>query len=94
MAHGERLTVASLLARPTNLQARLVVLSACQTAICDFSELPDELAGLPSAFLQAGVRGSRQLWPVNDPSTSVVMKEFYRRHLEEKQDVPTAVRNA
>jgi hypothetical protein len=35
--------------------ARLAVLSACQTAIADFRNLPDESIGLPAGLTQAGV---------------------------------------
>lgn len=36
---------------------RLAVLSACQTGLTDFRELPDEVVGLPAGFLQAGLPG-------------------------------------
>jgi hypothetical protein len=36
-------------------ETRLALLSACQTAIQDFRNLPDEAIGLPAGFTQAGV---------------------------------------
>jgi len=46
------------------------VLSACQTAIQDFSNLPDEAIGLPAGLTQAGVPSVLgTLWSVNDAST-------------------------
>jgi CHAT domain-containing protein len=64
-------------------QARLVVLSACQTAITDFNTLPDEAIGLPAGFFQAGVPGVvGSLWPVNDVSTALLMEKFYELHLQ------------
>ena len=35
--------------------AKLIVLSACQTAVQDFRALPDEAIGLPAGLTQAGV---------------------------------------
>lgn len=64
------------------VRARLVVLSACQSAISDFLHLPDEYIGLPAGFLQAGVPGVvGTLWSVNDLSTALVMIKFYELHL-------------
>jgi CHAT domain-containing protein/tetratricopeptide (TPR) repeat protein len=81
LSGGAELTVADLLARERLSKARLAVLSACQTAIADFTQLPDESVGLPAGFLQAGapaVIGS--LWPVDDISTALLMIELYRWH--------------
>ncbi len=60
-------------------RARLVVLSACRTAVNDFHRLPDEAVGFPSALLQgdvAGVIGT--LWPTEDCATAKLMLAFYR----------------
>ena len=68
--------------------ARLVVLSACETAIPG-SALPDEVLSLPTGFIQAGVDGVvGSLWAVPDESTMVLMCRFY--DLWRKQGVPTA----
>jgi CHAT domain-containing protein/TPR repeat protein len=67
--------------------ARLVVLSACQTAVTDFSRLPDEAIGLPAGFFQAGVSGVvGTLWPVNDLATMLLMVKFYKYHLRSESD--------
>jgi CHAT domain-containing protein len=72
-----------ILERTASSQARLAVLSACQTAITDFQELPEEAIGLPSGFMQAGIPGViGTLWPVNDLSTALLMIRFYQYHLE------------
>jgi CHAT domain-containing protein/tetratricopeptide (TPR) repeat protein len=61
--------------------SRLVVLSACQTAITDYQQLPDEAIGLPAGLLQAGVPGVvGTLWAVNDLSMTLVMAKFYELH--------------
>ena len=57
--------------------ARLAVLSACETAISGV-ELPDEALSLPSGLMQAGVAGVvGSLWSVRDDSTMVLMCRFY-----------------
>jgi len=62
---------------------RLVVLSACQTGIIDFQNVPDETIGFPTGFLQAGVPGViSTLWPVAEISTALLLMRFYRYHLE------------
>ena len=56
---------------------RVVVLSACETAIVDPS-LPDEVIGLPAAFVSAGARAVvGTLWRVPDESTGLLMSTFY-----------------
>jgi len=72
------------------LHARLVTLSACETALGSgyFTETPagDEFVGMTRAFLGAGSRAvMASLWPVNDESTSLLMMGFYR-HLLRKSD--------
>jgi CHAT domain-containing protein len=66
------------------LHARLVTLSACDTALGSgyFSEMPagDEFVGLTRAFMTAGSRAvMATLWEVNDHSTGQFMVDFYRR---------------
>ncbi len=59
---------------------QLVVLSACQTGLSEWNRLPDELIGLPAAFLQAGVPGAvAALWPADDLATVLLMEAFYQR---------------
>lgn len=65
-----------------NLQhTQLVVLSACETALGNYSY--EGVFGLPRGFKQAGVRSLLvSLWSVNDHSTSLLMSAFYRYWLE------------
>jgi CHAT domain-containing protein len=61
------------------LSVRLAVLSACETALPG-TELPDEVIGLPTGLLQAGVAGViASLWAVPDNATAMLMTEFARR---------------
>lgn len=58
--------------------ARMVVLSACDTAVSDILSVVDEAIGLPTAFLLAGVDAVvASLWPVFDESTAELMRYFY-----------------
>jgi CHAT domain-containing protein len=60
-------------------ECRLVVLSACETGITDFSSISDEYISLPSGFLVAGSSSViPTLWAVNDLSTSFLMIKFYQ----------------
>jgi len=68
------------------LHARLVTLSACETALGKgyFSETPggDEFVGITRAFLSAGGQNVlASLWAVNDESTRALMLRFYRHLL-------------
>jgi CHAT domain-containing protein len=66
------------------LHARLLVLSACQTALGSgaLSDVPagDDWVGLVRAFLGAGASNViATLWPVEDRSTARAMEGLYRR---------------
>jgi CHAT domain-containing protein/tetratricopeptide (TPR) repeat protein len=61
------------------LNARLVVLSACETGLGRLSR-GDELVGLQRAFLYAGAPAVvTTLWKVEDRATYELMREFYVR---------------
>jgi CHAT domain-containing protein len=75
--------------------SRLVTLSACETGLTEFQESPDEYIGLPYGFLQAGAPAVvSSLWAVDDFSTSLLMGEFYRRHLDGDEGIAQALRGA
>jgi CHAT domain-containing protein len=66
-----------------HLNARLVTLSACDTALGSgaYSDVPagDEFVGLSRAFLEAGSDAVlASLWKVNDRSALVMMGRIYR----------------
>jgi CHAT domain-containing protein len=63
-----------------DLKARLVVLSACQSA--EGVIFGEGVAGLGRALMQAGVPCTvLSLWPVSDKSTTKFMTEFYKELL-------------
>lgn len=96
LAGEQVLTTANLLDGVLDLSSlRLVVLSACQTGLTDYRQVPDEAAGLPAAFLQAGVPGVvSTLWPVDDLSTALLMDSFYRALIEDGQPPARALQHA
>ncbi|MEV7196854.1 CHAT domain-containing tetratricopeptide repeat protein [Streptomyces sp. NPDC093510] len=82
LADGELLTLRDLFDGQVLHGVRLVVASACQTAVTDMTRLPDEAVGLPAGLVQAGataVIGS--LWEVNDRSTALLVARIYDFHL-------------
>lgn len=76
------------------LNADLVVLSACQTALG--KEIKSEgLIGLTRGFMYAGApRVVASLWKVDDVATAELMKRFYRAMLQQNQRPAAALRVA
>src|SRR5215470_4251033 len=76
------------------LNADLVVLSACSTALG--KEVKGEgLAGLTRGFMYAGTpRVIASLWNVRDEATAELMKRFYRNMLTGKSSPAAALREA
>lgn len=71
---------------------RLVSLSACETGLSEFRDMPDEFIGLPGAFLEGGAPAVvSTLWSVDEVSTMFLITEFYRLHLY-GQSVAAALR--
>ncbi len=76
-------------------QCRLVSLSACETAMVDVRQLPDEFVGLPAAFMQAGAPGViATLWSVYEQPTVQLMPRLYQQHLTEGKAPAAALRDA
>jgi CHAT domain-containing protein/Tfp pilus assembly protein PilF len=64
-----------------NLQADMVVLSACQTGLGKITP-GDDIIGLNRAFFYAGTHTLiSSLWRVSDISTAILIKNFYRQYL-------------
>jgi CHAT domain-containing protein len=76
LANGETLTLDQMLTLELS-RARLVVLSACETALAGTS-LPDEVVSLQSALLQAGTTAViATAWAIYDTSGAMVAARFY-----------------
>jgi len=83
LANQETLTLRKISDEERFQAARLVVLSACQTAVTQFDRLVDEVIGMPAGFLRSGVPGIiATLWPVSDLCTALLMIKFYGYHLQ------------
>jgi len=83
LANEQVLDVAEIMSPQIDLEAtRVVVLSACETGLFDFSRYPDEFVGLTSGLLMAGTPAVvSTLWAVEDRSTALLISEFYTRLL-------------
>jgi|GEM_PF-3025671 len=89
------LTLEELLRARNKAAPRLVTLAACETAVYDATQLPQEFIGLPTAFLQAGAIGViGSLWSVPDISTTLLVGRLYEEWLGAGKDLPLALRTA
>ncbi len=87
----EALTIMDIL--DLSLNARLVTLSACQTALGDGGQ-GDELIGLARAFFYAGAHALLgTLWHVEDQSTAELTGRFYR-HFTQGENAASALQHA
>ena len=78
LAHEEELTLADMLSDQVDLRGlRLLILSACQTAILDMQGARDEVRSLAAGMLQAGAAAIlASLWSVDDRATYLLMVRF------------------
>ena len=73
--------------------ADMVVLSACETAKGEVTG--EGVFGLQRAFKMAGVQTIlMSLWPVDDAATQLMMTEFYRHWIEQKESKSEAFAHA
>lgn len=93
LADDEALTLAELMTDHLN-GARLVVLSACETAVVG-GMLLDEVVNFPTGVLQAGAAGCiGSLWSVPDVATALLMQRFYELWPGKNTDPGEALRRA
>jgi CHAT domain-containing protein/tetratricopeptide (TPR) repeat protein len=72
------------------LQADLIVLSACRTALGADTK-GEGLIGLTGGFMHSGVpRVVVSMWPISDSVAAEMMARFYRKVLGEKKMAPAA----
>jgi len=75
--------------------ARLITASACQTAISNIAENPDEAISIGTALLMLGATSSiATLWPVDDAATALLMVRAYEEILINGLRPPEGLRRA
>lgn len=78
-----------------SLDARLVVVSACQSAMSTITERADEVFSISTVMLAAGSRCAiASLWPVDDASTAILMTRMYEVMFKNNLRPPEALRAA
>ncbi len=92
LAKGTRLTLADMLNHEADLRGlRLLILSACRTAILDLRGAIDEVRSLAVGMVQAGaVAVLASLWRVDDKATYLLMVRFAQEWLPHMQSEPPA----
>jgi tetratricopeptide (TPR) repeat protein len=92
LANEEALTLADLLSDQADLRGlRLLILSACQTALLDLQGARDEVHSLAAGVLQAGARAVLAvLWAVDDKATYLLVVRFAQEWLPRADWEPPA----
>jgi CHAT domain-containing protein len=80
LGDGSKLSIPNIKSMTDLKNTHLVVLSACETGKGGVNKEGIEVAGMGHYFLLGGAKSVMpSLWLVNDPATSLLMREFYRR---------------
>src|SRR5260370_35712168 len=90
LAHEEELTLADMLSDHADLRRlRLLILSACQTAMLDLQGARDEVRSLAAGMLQAGAAAIlASLWAVDDRATYLLMLRLPLQWFPQMTDEP------
>jgi CHAT domain-containing protein len=93
LAGDDAITLRMLLAGSVVLRApRIAVITACQSASIEFRALPDEVLGLPTGLMLAGVPGIvATMWPIDDSAAALFSLRFYDELFNGANDPATAV---
>jgi CHAT domain-containing protein/tetratricopeptide (TPR) repeat protein len=92
LAHGDSLTLGDAISAEADLEGlRLLILSACQTAILDLRGARDEVRSLAASMVQAGARAVlAALWSVDDRATYLLMVRFAQEWFPRRAMEPPA----
>jgi CHAT domain-containing protein/tetratricopeptide (TPR) repeat protein len=92
LAVRERLTLGDMLSHVADLRGlRLLILSACQTAIVDLRGAKDEVHSLAAGMVQAGAQAVLAAqWAVDDKATYLLMVRFAQEWLPHQESEPPA----
>jgi CHAT domain-containing protein len=75
--------------------ARLIVVSACESALGSVNQLPAEAFSISTALWLAGSACAiASLWPVDDFATAMLMTRFYNELMDNELPPPEALRRA
>lgn len=86
---------AGALTEVAELRARLVAVSACQSAVTNLAELADESISIGSVMMVAGAACAiASLWPVHDLATGLLMTRLYEELFDGSLRPPEALRRA
>ena len=92
---ADRPITALELAGLPDVAARACVISACQTAVAEFNDQPDEAISVGTALLAAGSACVvASLWSVDDAATAILMTRLYEQMLVSGEPPPVALRRA
>lgn len=74
---------------------RLILLSACETAMTSPDDRASEYVGLPAGFLMAGAPAIiASLWAVDEEATMFLLTRFYEEAYRNGKSLPSALREA
>ena len=77
------------------LDARLVVVSACESALSAVAGVPDEVVSIATALIASGSACAiASLWPVDDLATAILMVRLYEEMLANGEHPTEALRHA
>lgn len=93
LAYGQRLHLASLLSHEVDLRGlRLLMLSACQTAVLDLRGAVNEVRSLAVGMLQAGAQAVlAALWEVDEQATYLLLVRFVQEWFPHMNQMPPAL---
>ncbi len=92
LANGQRLRLGDLLSHQVDMRGlRLLILSACQTAILDIRGASNEVRSLAAGMIQAGAAAVlAALWSVDDKATYLLIVRFAQEWFPHMHDEPPA----
>jgi CHAT domain-containing protein len=83
-AVGEILSLEHIWREIDMFRCRLLNLSACSSAMVEWSGRSDQYYGLPNGFLYAGAQNIvTNVWPVNDRVSPVFNEGYYKAFIQE-----------
>ena len=95
LTDGGKITPSLLAALDPKEYLRLVILSACQTAVSEMLDKELSPESFLTELLKSGTIGAiGTLWQVPDISASLILGRFYHFHLSDKQEPSSALRSA